>query len=391
MRLSVLEVAIRIFDPQSDLRRRDLFLRYEPFIGVEGIPNKKGIYATRSFKSTIELNNEGLRDYDHEKLNTQKKFRIIGLGDSFTFGNGVNNDQVFLKVLEKLNSGIETINMSIFGGNPQTSLKIYMSRGLKYEHNIAMLGIFLGSDLATYYPKDSDSPPQWGFDSEDNFVLIGKMLGQEEVEKIRKSSEDNYSPTKNRNLRKRINYWLVRHIQLLTFIGNYRNHFSNVIKGSSLYIKIFKTFGAENKGSYGFPNHCRKKDSTDMDYGWRLLSKSLETMRDYAGETGAELYVVLIPSQLQSSKILYERTLRKHGQDPSEFDLEKPNRKLAQLCESLEIACLDLLPAVKEAVSKGYQLYFIRDGHMNVHGNNFVAKEIYKDLKRRWPGQIESQ
>jgi lysophospholipase L1-like esterase len=128
-----------------------------------------------------------------------------------------------------------------------------------------------------------------------------------------------------------------------------------------------------------------------MDYGWRLLSKTLETMNDYAGQAGAQLYVVFIPFEFQSSEILYERSIRKHGQDPSEFDLEKPNRKLAQLCESLEIAYLDLLPAVKEAVSNGYKLYFIRDGHLNVDGHNFAAKEIYKDLKDRWLEPIENQ
>ncbi|NOR64398.1 MAG: hypothetical protein GQ468_00090 [Candidatus Scalindua sp.] len=391
IRLSLLEIAIRIFDPQSDLRRRDLFFRYEPFIGTEGIPNKKGVYATRSYKTTIELNNEGFRDYDHDKLNTQEKFRIIALGDSFTFGNGVNNDQVYVKVLEKCNSGIETINMGGPGENPQTSFKMYMSRGLEYEHNIVMLGIFMGRDLPTYHPKDNDSPPKWGFDSEGNFVLIGKMLSQVEVDKIRKNSEDRYSPTKSRNLRKRISYWLVRHIQLLTFIDNYRDYFSNVLKGSFLYTKIFNTFDAENKGSDVVPNYCRKKEPPDMDYGWRLLSKTLETMNDYAGQAGAQLYVVFIPFEFQSSEILYERSIRKYGRDPSEFDLEKPNRKLAQLCESLEIAYLDLLPAVKEAVSNGYKLYFIRDGHLNVDGHNFAAKEIYKDLKDRWLEPIENQ
>lgn len=391
IRLSFLEIAIRIFDPQSDLRRRDLFFRYEPFIGSEGIPNKKGILATRSYKTSIELNNEGLRDYNHEKENNQNKFRIITLGASYTFGMGVNNDQTYSKVLENIDSNVETINMSVLGGNPQRSLKVYMSRGLDYEHNVVLLGIFLGIDLAIYYPKDNDSPPRWGFDSNDNFVLIGKMKSQEEVNKIRKAREGNHSPTKKRNLRQRINYWLVRHVHLLTFINNYRDYFSNVMKGSLLYTKIFKTFGAENKGSYGFPNSCRKKEHADMDYGWKLLAKTLETMKDYANQARSKLYVVFIPFDLQTSKITYERTTRKYGQDPSEFDIEKPNWKLASLCKKLEIAYLDLLPAVRGEASKGKKLYFHRDGHWNDKGHSIAAREIYKDLKKRgWFEQIEN-
>ncbi len=390
--LSLFEIAIRIFDPQSDLRRRDLFFQYEPFVGSEGIPNKKGILANRSFKTSIELNNEGFRDYNHEKENNQNKFRIITLGASYTFGMGVNNDQTYSKVLENIDSNVETINMSVLGGNPQRSLKLYMSRGLDYEHNVVLLDIFLGIDLDIYYPKDNDSPPRWGFDSNDNFVLIGKMKSQEEVNKIRKAREDSHSPTKERNLRKRINYWLACHIHLLTFINNYRDYFSNVMKGSLLYTKIFKTFGAENKGSYGFPNSCRKKEPADMDYGWKLLAKTLETMKDYASQARAKLYVVFIPFDLQTSKVIYERTIRKYGQDPSEFDIEKPNRKLANLCKELEIAYLDLLPAMRSEVSKGKKLYFHRDGHWNDKGHSTAAREIYKDLKKRgWFEQIENE
>ncbi|WP_162532427.1 hypothetical protein [Candidatus Scalindua japonica] len=116
------------------------------------------------------------------------------------------------------------------------------------------------------------------------------------------------------------------------------------------------------------------KDSPEIDYGWKLLSKTLETMKNYAGKAGAELYVVFIPFEFQSSNILYERFTRKYGKDPSSIDLEKPNRRLAQLCERFDIACLDLLPAVKNAVSKGNQLYFIRDGHLNVDGHNFIYR-----------------
>ncbi len=157
--LSIFEIAVRIISPQSDLRRRDLFFRYEPFIGAEGIPNKKGIFATRSFKTIITLNNEGFRDDNHVKINTQNKFRIVTLGDSFTWGHGVGNDQIYMKVLEKYDANIETINIGGSGGDPPTALKAYISRGIYYEHNVVLHGFYIGNDIVAYYPKDDDSPP----------------------------------------------------------------------------------------------------------------------------------------------------------------------------------------------------------------------------------------
>ncbi len=55
--LSILEIAVRIISPQSDLRKRDLFFRYEPFIGFEGIPNKKGIFQAGSTTGLSDISN----------------------------------------------------------------------------------------------------------------------------------------------------------------------------------------------------------------------------------------------------------------------------------------------------------------------------------------------
>lgn len=381
--LLILEIAIRILVPQSDLRRKDLFFRYEPFIGFEGIPDKKGIFANTSFKTTILHNKEGFRDVNHDQKNTQNKFRIITLGDSFTWGHGVENDQIYMKVLEKYSPDIETINMGGPGGDPQGELKVYTSRGLRYEHDVVMIGFFIGNDIEAYYPKEENSPPQWGYDSNGDFVLIGKMKSPEEVDAIIRRSEERYSPTKRRNFKSRISYWFVRHFQLCTFIGNYRDYYSNVLKGSVLYTRILKFFGIYNKRAYGFLNYCMGKDSDDVKQGWKLLGGTLETLKDYAGRAGARLYILFIPQIIQTSPSIYESTVRKYGHDPAEYDMEKPNRRLARLCEDLEIDYLDLLPIMKEETTKGIVPYYPRDTHWNAEGHRIAAREIYKDMKKR--------
>ncbi len=69
----------------------------------------------------------------------------------------------------------------------------------------------------------------------------------------------------------------------------------------------------------------------------------------------------------------------------SEFDLEKPNRKLSKLCDNIKIDYLDLLHIMKKEESKGKKFYFVRDVHWNANGHIFAAKEIYKDMKsKRW-------
>ncbi len=381
--LLILEVAIRILDPQSDLRRKDLFFQYEPFIGVEGIPDKKGIFANSSFKTTIIHNKEGFRDVNHDKKNTQNKFRVITLGDSFTWGHGVENDQIFMKVLEGYDPRIETINMGGPGGDPQGELKVYTYRGINYEHDVVLVGFFIGNDIEAYYPKAEGSPPKWGYDNKGDFVLIGKMKSTEEVDKIRRKSEERYSPTKNRNLRNRISYWFTRHFQVFTFVGNFRDYYSDVLKGSLLYTKILRIFGINNKRAHGFLNFCMEKDPDDVKQGWKLLAGVLKTMKIHVTNSGAKLYVLFIPQYVQTSQPIYERSVRKYGHDPAKYDIEKPNRELAKLCTKLGIDYLDLLPVMKEETSKGNLLYYPRDGHWNVEGHRVAAREVYKDIRER--------
>ena len=381
--LLIIEVAIRIIDPQSDLRKKDLFFQYEPFIGFEGIPDKKGTFANSYFNTTVIHNNEGFRDVDHSKKDTQNKFRMIVPGDSFTWGHGVENDQIYMKVLEEYDQNIETINMGGLGGDPQGELKVYTSRGVDYEHDVVLVGFFIGNDIEAYYPEPKKTPPQWGYDSKGNFVLIGHMKSKEEVDAIRRKSEERYSPTKNRNFRSRISYWFTRHFQIFTFVGNHRKYYYDVLKGSLLYTKILKVFGIDNKRAHGFLNFSMENDSNDVKQGWKLLAGVLETMKSYVADAGAKLYVVFIPQYVQTSQSIFERSVRKYGHDPTKYDKEKPNRELAKLCGKLGIDYLDLLPVLKEETSMGNGLYYPRDGHWNVEGHRIAGREIIKDMKKK--------
>ena len=71
--LSLLEIAVRIISPQSDIRRKDLFFQYEPFIGVGRNPQQKRDSLLLSHLiQPYHLTMKVWRDYNHEKSNTTK-------------------------------------------------------------------------------------------------------------------------------------------------------------------------------------------------------------------------------------------------------------------------------------------------------------------------------
>ncbi len=381
--LAILELGVRFFAPQSTLRQRDLFFQFDPLLGAEGIANKKGIFATTQFSTTVIHNSEGFRDYEHSKKNNTQKLRVIAIGDSFTWGHGVENEEIYVKRMEALNPHIETINMGGPGGDPPGELKVYLFRGTAYEHNIVLLGFYIGNDIITTHATEESSPPQFGFDKDGNFSLMGKVPSAEEVQKIREESARKYDPHKYRDLKGRINYWFIQHLQSYTLIDNLQDHFSDMLKGSTFYWKVTNALGLKVKRPMDFLQYCAKEDIPEVEKGWKLTKAVLASLKEYALLNHAEPYILFIPHITQMSDSFFKQTTRYLGYKPENFDSKKPNRRLAKLCDQLGIAYLDLLPIMRKKTAEGKKLYYEREYHWNRAGHEVAAEEVLKDFKKR--------
>ncbi len=381
--LAVLEVGVRIFAPQSTLRQRDLFFQFDPLLGAEGIPDKKGVFATTQFSTIITHNSKGFRDYEHSEENRNGKLRVITLGDSFTWGHGVENNEIYVKKMETLSPRVETINMGGPGGDPPGELKVYLFRGSAYEHDIVLLGFYIGNDVVDTQATEESIPPQFGYDKAGNFTLMGKVLPPEEVRRIREESAQKYDPHKYRDLKGRINYWFIQHFQSYTLLDNLQDHFSDMLKGSTAYWKVMNALGLKVKRPMDFLQYCEKKDSEEIKRGWKITEGVLKSLKEYAQLNGAKPYILFIPHITQMSDAFFKQATRYLGYDPARFDSEKPNRKLAELCRKLDIAYLDLLPVMREKSAEGEKLYYEREYHWNKAGHQLAAEEVIKDFKRR--------
>jgi hypothetical protein len=70
-------------------------LRWLPRKNIHGKHRKPG-----SFDTTFHTNSRGLRDREHPLAHPQTGSRIVAVGDSFTWGYGVEDDEAFPRVLE---------------------------------------------------------------------------------------------------------------------------------------------------------------------------------------------------------------------------------------------------------------------------------------------------
>ena len=99
-------------------------------------------------------------------------FRIVGIGDSWTFGHGVADDETFLAVLgARLNGDgarrpFEVVNTGVPGYNTAMEVEVLADRGLAYEPDVVVL---------QYCANDLDLP-NFIADADDYFSCTKSFL-----------------------------------------------------------------------------------------------------------------------------------------------------------------------------------------------------------------------
>lgn len=127
----------------------------DPNIGHEHTPNASAYLMG----SDVDINSDGLRD-DEYAVERNEKYRIAVLGDSLTFGWGVEKDETFEVLLEEQLSATRPTEMINFGHgnyNTQQQLSLFKKKGLKYNPDKVVVFYFINDAEVT--PVESKWTP----------------------------------------------------------------------------------------------------------------------------------------------------------------------------------------------------------------------------------------
>lgn len=120
-------------------------------LGWHNIPGEKML--TRGRKLTI--NSRGLRDREYPYRKPEGTKRILVLGDSYTWGYGVADDEVFTEVLEKELQGrqprFEVLNTGVLGWGTDQEYLYLINEGLKYSPDYVVLALYSVNDPKNNY------------------------------------------------------------------------------------------------------------------------------------------------------------------------------------------------------------------------------------------------
>ncbi len=298
------------------------------------------------------LNSGGFKDeeFGPKKDNT---FRIVGLGDSFTFGV-TPYPQNFLTITEKIinerSAGRKTeiYNMGIPSIGPREELTLLTDEALSWNPDLVLINFFVGNDF------------------------------KESMRSDRAKFVEQYSYTAT---------LLYRVYRMLTRTsGDFREQYKEGWVTYCDTCRIFSTEGyveLEADRSYIF-------NTADLYFESHLSDAVfyLDKANKICKSRNISLVVCIFPDELQVNTGLKESVIRKlavSGINP-EWDNSLPNRRLSEELSEMGIAHIDLLPLFES--KKDSVCYVPQDTHWNIYGNQIAGAYIAEALLDRMPPPV---
>ena len=128
-------------DTWSNSHRTDT--TYHPIFGWSYVPNQFKRVPDPTHPYYITTNNLGFRSNFDFKKESQGKKRAIFLGDSFTAGDGVANEDRFSDLVMDSIENLECYNFGLTASGTDQQVLIYEHLAKQFEHDIIFLGFSL--------------------------------------------------------------------------------------------------------------------------------------------------------------------------------------------------------------------------------------------------------
>ncbi len=315
--LILFEGALRFVFPLSPQIERNYIPRFmfenDQLLQYQMTAHFHGIMKTEEYTSEISTNNLHLRNRE-----ITGKEKILVLGDSFTFGVGVNDNQTYPAVLERALKK-EVINAGVMGYGTDQELLYLKERGLALKPDLLVLGFFIGNDLTDNIDVS-------------NFSVINGFL----VRDYKKSLKP----------------------YTYTFLKDKINSF-------------FEKFNKKE-----FDDLFEKKDFYQIYTGnssleekeWKRTLQLLNQIVDLARENNIQIIILNIPPK------------KFFPLDKEAYEHLKKENKLLHFAETKGVRIVDLVEVLgKEKDAENF--YFKKDGHFSVSGNQAVGKALAKEIE----------
>jgi len=364
-----------------------------PYLGWFHVPNRGGIVYSEygEFQAPVHINARGLRDREIGYAKPAGVQRVLVLGDSFAEALQVPLEITFAKELEtRLNNTgypVEVINAGVGGWGTDQEAIFYAIEGFRYQPDLVLLLFFPHNDvLNNYAPLEiarfhgAVQKPFFHLDGE-NLVLPTFPFSE-----TTKTTSAPLLP---------LSEWLNRYSALYRLVVPHLRESPFLLRllGSSGLLGSVASFMAQDPPVPLLYGVYRSTSDPQWQEAWTLTAAIIRRLAEEIHAHGGQLAVVVIGAPEQIYPERWIATLQRYPQMAEQkWDLDLPNRRIAQILEQASIPYLDLLPIFRSAADQpdGAPLHFRHDGHWTAAGHHLAAEALtpfVADLLERSKGE----
>jgi len=369
--LLISEGIVRIVAPQSSS-----VPWYDEMNGIQcSRPNIRGQHASPgAFCVTVSINAQRFRSrWPVGRIPAPGVTRIAALGDSFTFGWGVEDDETYPAQLEQiLRRGLDGISSRpmtevINAGNSNTGTG---EQALWYEMWVKQFHPHVV--VATVYANDVDD------DLQRNVFALDERgrAAPRPLKAIRKADRT------RRIIRRIVNAFpgyrfLAQHSQLLCLARTQMSRWIAARRSRALKPKAAPRRAPTPSAATAAPaSTANKPQDAFHARGLPLMAAEFRWLNARVRQDGARLAVVFVPGR--------ESVYPRYGPGPSDRKRKADwiVQTLRRVCTEEALPFLDVTPVLRDRARKTQEpLYYAgRDDHATVMGNRVIAETVAKFL-----------
>ncbi len=346
------EIAVRIAAPQSVL-----LWRPGPFVADGGgffrlRPGHRGKVTNRTeYEHGFRVNSLGMRGAE-PPAPAEGACRILAIGDSFAFGLGVEEAEVFHQVagaeLREAGADVQVLNGGIPAIGVPQAVRWLQRHGLEAAPDLVLLAIFVGNDL-----RDANA-------DYDNWAVVDGQL----------ATPAGYSPLKD---------WLFNNLHLYALL--------KTALPAGVQQRIRAALGMGEPWSLRYAREVFMIYDPDVppqvQEGLDRTDDALATLTRLAAEHDFRVAAMLVPDIVQVDDLRWAATLEHLGLTGGSQDPRQPNRLLRALLERRGVPVLDLIDSFDTAFDRGDALFFPNDRHWTVGGHALAGRQLAGFLRPR--------
>lgn len=340
-------------ETQKALHRREPALA-EPYRDrvFELRANAHQVFRGDEFSIEMAINSRRLRDGEHAVSKPSGVYRVLALGDSFTFGWGVEATETWWAALGTLigrdlaPTPVEVINLGVYMYTFDQQVQRLEDFGLAYEPDLIVADF--------YYP---------------HVVTISNHVYEARASKPWPRILD---PTMYVDAE-----GLLRYGRPLPFEGLRRMSVLADFLISRLKLAQYRASAAGRLNEYELIKESRQPEFEDA---WDHARAAYGRLAMIARARDIPVVVFMIPRDMQ----VWPPWKREHAAIAKQapFTSKLPQQRFAAICERLGMRCLDLLPELAAAAAREphVPLYYPVDVHWTPAGHALASRFIHEYL-----------